>query len=175
MIAKQAKVIAHDWVANQGRSIPGFHGALFHGSVSGLADAALLATTSDLDLLVVIDRPRLPAKPGKRIYQDVLLDVTYLPREQVRSAGDVLGQYHLAGSFRAPGVIADPSGDLTSLQAAVACDFVKPEWVARWCDHGGQPGDRGQTPVPGIWSKSTYSMTIPSNSAKGVVVSSIPW
>ncbi|MGN6757437.1 MAG: hypothetical protein ACTHMJ_13730, partial [Thermomicrobiales bacterium] len=96
-------------------------------------DAALPAT-SDVDVMVVLTTADPPGKPGKFRYGGVLLEVSYLTRDQVRSPEQVLGQSHLAGSFRAPGIIADPTGELTSLQAAVARDFAGREWVHRRCE-----------------------------------------
>jgi hypothetical protein len=45
----------------------------------------------------------------------------------------VLSNSHLAGSFRVPSVISDPTGWLTDLNAAVSRDFVKRRWVVRRC------------------------------------------
>jgi hypothetical protein len=47
----------------------------------------------------------------------------------------VLSNSHLAGSFRVPSVISDPTGRLTDLNAAVARDFAKRRWVFRRCEH----------------------------------------
>ena len=85
--------------------------------------------------MVVLDGPNPPHRPGKFIYRDVLLEVSYLSSDQVRSPEFVLGQYHLAGSFRTPSIILDPSGRLTELQEAVARDYAKRQWVYRRCEH----------------------------------------
>ncbi len=47
----------------------------------------------------------------------------------------MLGHYHLAGAFRTPGVILDPSGDLAALQAAVAREYAQRRWVRARCEH----------------------------------------
>ena len=117
---KEAKDVARRWVREEASGAPGFVGAFFHGSTNWLPDDALLPATSDLDVMVVLDDPNPPVKPGKFRYQDVLLEVSYLPSAHVRSPEIVLGRYQLAGSFRTPGIILDPSGRLTALQAAVA-------------------------------------------------------
>ncbi len=79
--------------------------------------------------------PSPPRKSGKRIYRDVLLDVSYLPSEQLRSPEQILGDYHLAGSLRTPSVIVDPSGRLATLQAAVSREYAKRRWVSGRCKH----------------------------------------
>ena len=91
----------------EGSRTPGFRGAFFHGSVISLPDDAILPATSDVDVMVALADADPPEKPGKFLYQDVLLEVFYLSRDRPRSQEAVLGQYELAGSLRAPSVIAD--------------------------------------------------------------------
>ena len=132
MLVKTAKAIARQWVMTEATKLSGFAGAFYHGSTNWLPDDASLPATSDLDIMVVFADP--PAvKLGKFIYQDVLLEVSYLPSDQLRSAETVLGQYHLAGSFHSASVIADPGGELTKLQAAVAASYAKHYWVEQRC------------------------------------------
>lgn len=135
MRVKDAKAVARAWVVEQGVRTPGFAGAIFHGSTAWLADDAPLPTTSDVDIIIVLRDADLPNKPGKFVYRGVLLEVSYISGDQLQSADQVLGQYHLAGSLRSPTVIVDPSGRLTELQAAVARDFAKRHWVRRRCEH----------------------------------------
>jgi hypothetical protein len=134
MLVKDAKEVARQWVIDEASSVPGFYGAYYAGSTTWLADNVVLPATSDLDIMVVLDDPTPKDKIGKFIYQNVLLEVTYLPREQVQSPDVVLGHYHLAGSFRRPNVILDPSGQLTKLQREVSKGFVQRTWVYRRCE-----------------------------------------
>ncbi len=85
--------------------------------------------------MVVLDDANPPVKLGKFIYQDVLLEISYLARDQLQSPEQILGNYNMAGSFRRPSIIADPSGELTQLQAAVAKDYAKRLWVYKRCEH----------------------------------------
>lgn len=135
MLAQEARAIARQWVADHAAAIPGFRGAFYHGSIGWLADDATVAPTSDLDLMIVLDDPDPPVKPGKFVHRGVLLEVSYVAGDQLRSAEQVLGQADYAGSFRVPSVIADPTGHLNALQAAVARDFAKRRWVVRRCEH----------------------------------------
>lgn len=129
----EAKATARRWVMQEGRRTPGLVGAYFAGSVTWLPDDALLPDTSDLDLMLVVDGPLPANKLGKFRYADVLLEVTYLPAAQVQTPEQVLGDYHLAGSFRTPNVIFDPTGRLTRLQAAVGDGFAQRRWVEQRC------------------------------------------
>ena len=124
MLVKEAKAVAHQWVQEEGSKLPGFVGAFYHGSINWLPADVILPATSDLDIMLVFEDEVPAAKLGKFRYRDVLLEVSYLPQAQVQSPEQVLGNYHLAGSFRQPGIIADPSGRLTELQAAVAAAYA---------------------------------------------------
>jgi hypothetical protein len=110
-------------------------GAFFHGSITWLPDEAVLDASSDVDVMLVLDDAELPVKPGKLRHQGVILDVSYVSIEELRSPEQVLGQYHLAGSFRVPGIIVDPSGHLSALQATVGRNYAKRRWVIRRCEH----------------------------------------
>ena len=134
-LARHAKIVAQQWVNEEASALPGFAGACLHGSINWLPEDAFLPPTSDLDVMVVLDAAAPPPKPGKFRYRDVLLEVSYAPRAQFRSAAYILGQYHLAGSFRAASVIADPGGWLREVQQAVARDYAKRPWVRRRCGH----------------------------------------
>ena len=138
--AKQAKAVARRWVEEEGAaSIPGFGGVFLHGSINWLPDDAALPANSDVDVMVVLsdvaDTPGA-ARRGKFRYGGVLLEVSYLPADAVASAEQVLGRYDLAGSFAgaASGVLADPSGRLAELHAAVSRDYARRHWVLARCD-----------------------------------------
>ena len=135
MIVKHAKDLARQWVVEEASQAPGFYGAFYHGSTNWLADDAALPATSDVDVMIVLADPNPPVKLGKFVYRDVLLEVSYMPRDQLHSPELILGVSHLAGSFRTPSIIADPSGQLTKVQAAVARDFAKRRWVYERCEH----------------------------------------
>ena len=131
MLARDAKAAARAWVTNHAAAQHGFRGAFFHGSINEIPDDAEIPPTSDLDVVVVLAGPIPPTKRGKLVHGGVLLDVTELAEDDLRSADQVLVQYHLAPSFRHPSVIADPTGRLTALQAAVAGGFADRRWVRR--------------------------------------------
>jgi hypothetical protein len=131
----QAREIARQWVAANAATTPGFAGAFVHGSGAALPDDAELPDTSDFDVMVVIDGPMPETKLGKFREDGLLLEISYLSSDDVSSAKQVLGQYHLAGSFRNDGVLADPTGRLTKIQREVSRDFAKRTWVICRCEH----------------------------------------
>lgn len=134
-LVQQIKEIVRQWVIDEASQTPGFHGAFFHGSINWLAEDDALPATSDVDVMVVLDGAVIPEKPGKFIYRGVIIEASYLPAEQVNSAGLVLGLSHLAGSLHKDSIIADPSGKLRAVQVDVANDYAKRGWVIRRCQH----------------------------------------
>lgn len=135
MRVKAAKDVARQWVIEEASRSPGFYGAFYAGSTNWLPDDAALPATSDVDIWVILTESNPPDKLGKFIYRDVILEVSYLPSEQLQSPDLILSDYHRAGSFRTPNIILDPSGQLTKLQAAVSKDYAKRQWVYKRCEH----------------------------------------
>lgn len=128
-----ARDAARRWVLENASVEEGFRGAFYHGSTGWLPDDDLLPAASDVDVMVVFDAAELGTKPGKFRYEGVLLEVSYMPADQLGSPEIVLGRPELAGSFRGRGVFSDPSGWLTALQEAVARDYAKRRWVLERC------------------------------------------
>jgi hypothetical protein len=135
MKVKDAKAVARQWVLEEATKIPGFYGACYAGSINWLPAEAPLPVASDVDIWVVLAEPEPPDKLGKFRYREVMLEVTYLSKAQLQSPEPILGDYHLAGSFRTPNIILDPSSQLTQLQAAVSKDYAKRRWVYKRCEH----------------------------------------
>lgn len=123
MLVKDAREAARCWVAENAGATSDFVGAVFHGSINWLPNHAEMAATSDVDLLLVIAGDVPPAKLGKFLYRGVLLEVSYLSVEEVRSPEQVLALHHLAASFRSTALILDPTGCLTRLAAVVDQEY----------------------------------------------------
>lgn len=133
-----ARAVAREWVTEHAVDIPGFVGAYIAGSTNDLPDEAVLPVTSDVDVMVVLDSQEVPAKPGKFPYRAVLLEVTYLPIDEVRTPEQVLAHYHLAASFRRPVILADPAGHLVHLATEVGDAFAERIRVERRCEQARQ-------------------------------------
>jgi hypothetical protein len=128
-----ARAVAARWVAGHAAEIAGFAGAFLSGSAAWLPADAELPATSDVDVLVVTAATPAPPKLGKVRSGGVLLDVGYLSWDRLASSDQVLSSYHLAGSLHTDTVLADPTGRLGRLQAAVARRFAQRRWVRRRC------------------------------------------
>lgn len=158
----QARAAAIDWVAGWAtqhaqhsdhsepvRRYADYRGAYFSGSTVGLPDDAELPPSSDVDICIVTGSGAgtgtgagtgsrtgtgNPAtKPGKLRHQGALLEISYVPWDELSSADDVLASYHLAGSFRTDTVIDDPTGHLRRLLADVSPRYAAEPWVRRRC------------------------------------------
>lgn len=135
----QAKALARRWAAEEAGRLPGFDGALYAGSVNWLPDDAELPPVSDIDIWMVVAGSDESRVSGKLRHRDVILDIVYVPGGLLRSPERILGDYHMAGMFRTPNVILDPSGWLTGLQAAVSRGYARRPWVQQRC---GQARDK---------------------------------
>lgn len=131
---KQAREIARQYVERESGSIPGFMGAFLHGSITVMLDDALLPSSSDVDVMIVLKDAEPPVKLGKFLYEDVLLEISYLSADQVESPQQVLGNYQLAGSFISLTILVDPTGQLSRVHQFVAENFAKRSWVQRRCE-----------------------------------------
>ncbi len=129
MYVEHAKRIARQWVLDQGVDLPGFVGAFHTGSTLWAPPDAVLPTGSDVDVMIVLDGPEPATKPGKFRYRDVLLEISFMPAASLSSPEAVLSDYHLAGAFRWPGVIVDPTGRLTHVHGIVSREFPLRRWV----------------------------------------------
>ena len=138
MTVGEAKDVARRWVVDEAGGLPGFVGAYHVGSTHWLPEHAELPAYSDVDVTVVLSGDRMPPNPGKLARGGVLIDGSYLPADALDSAEAVLNDYHLAGAFRVPGIITDPTGRLAALHAAVAPEFARSHWVRRRCEHARQ-------------------------------------
>ena len=145
----QARAAARQWVAHEAAAMEGFQGAFLTGSAIWLPGTATFPPTSDVDMILVHggttgSAPELPTAPGKFRFRDVVLEASWIPARELHSPDLVLGNYHLAGSFRsADHILADPSGTLGELVPVVSRDYAKRLWVARRVDHARDKITRG--------------------------------
>ncbi len=135
MTVKRAREAAREWVLQSEAHSPGFAGAYTAGSTNWLAADAEVPPASDVDVMVVLADESRAGERRKFVYRDTLLEISYLRKNQLESPDQVLSDYHLAPSLRTAEILLDPTGHLTSLQAAVARDYAKPRWVRRRCVH----------------------------------------
>jgi hypothetical protein len=131
---REARAVASRWLAGHAAGLPNFAGAFLSGSAAWLPADADLPATSDVDVMVVTTDPQAPPKLGKLRYGGVLLDVTFLSWGQLGSSEDLLASYHLAGGFRTNTILADPTGRLAELHAAIAGSYARRSWVRRRCE-----------------------------------------
>jgi hypothetical protein len=135
MLARDAKRIATEWVLAQATDTPGFHGAFFAGSITTARDDAPFPPWSDIDVKIVLDRKTAPVFPQKVLYRDIVLDVSYATAAELRSPELVLSSYYTAVHFAQPGIILDPTGQLTEVQRTVEREYAARSWVRTRCSH----------------------------------------
>jgi hypothetical protein len=132
VLVGEATAAAREWVGRYAAGKAGFRGAFLAGSAAHRVAGAELPRWSDVDVRVVVAGP-LPPKPGKLEHGGVLLDVDVVAADELADADRVAGSFHLAPCFAVDGVLADPTGHLRRLHAAIAPAFARPEEVRRRC------------------------------------------
>jgi len=151
----EARAVVAGWVRAQVAADPAFRGAFLTGSATDLPGAAPLPRSSDVDLTVLVaaastaavDRPisgvaagrtavaASGRRSGKQLVDGVLVDVSYLDERAVADPARVATSFVYAPSFRGGQVLADPTGHLGRLEAAIAPSFAAPAAVrARTAD-----------------------------------------
>jgi len=133
MTVKRAREAARQWMIEDASGVPGFRGAYSAGSTNWLPEEADLPTASDLDIMVVLSDRNAARTRHKFVYQDTLLEVSYLSDDQFESPDRILSDYHLAPSFRTAKMLVDASGHLTPLLAAVSRDYAERKWIRLRC------------------------------------------
>lgn len=133
MIVGEAKHIAKTWVEHEAADLPRFIGAYLTGSILQKHDRDEFPACSDIDIFVVLDSETLPEKYGKFIYQNALLEVNFVSLSALSDTQKILSDYHLAGAFRVPSALLDPTGQLSEIQRNVSAEFAKPEWIIKRC------------------------------------------
>jgi hypothetical protein len=132
MTVSQATEAARSWVIENCGEIADFGGAYTTGSTNWLPADAILPPTSDCDVIVVRESSRADRKTGKFIYGNVILDLSYVSRSQLRPEL-ILGDYHLAAGIQSACILLDSSGELAALQMSVRAQYSKREWVLTRC------------------------------------------
>lgn len=135
MTVQQAREAAREWVRENAGRLPGLLGAYTAGSTNWLAGDAVVADTSDLDVMLVVGAAR-PAVPRRKfVHRGILLEISELRADRFRSAESVLADYHLAPSFCTATLLYDPAGEFAALREVVRREYAEPRWVMRRCAH----------------------------------------
>ena len=132
MTVKDAKNIARKWIYDNADEVPEFRAAFYHGSVNWLNDESVFPYNSDLDMIIISSSEELPAKE-KFLYENLLMELTYMSPAPYHSAEQILGNYHLAGNFFRTEIMLDVTGNYTYIQKEVAKQFAERRWVLLRC------------------------------------------
>ena len=133
MLAKRAREMAQEWTDKNAQQIPGCLGVVLHGSINWMDDEEVLAASSDLDLLLVMEPGiSLPHRQKFR-YRRLMLELSPIPLSDLQPPDTVLRTHYLAGSFFGETVLWDASGYLQELQNIVTVHYPERRWVEQRC------------------------------------------
>lgn len=129
-----ARELAAAWVRGTVSARRDVVGAFFSGSTVEMKPSDSLPVASDVDVVLVLEASQIPAKPGKLRHGGVLIEVTYLSRDDLADPQVVAETYVLAPSFARDTIIYDPTGLLRRVHQRVSARFADPELVQRRVD-----------------------------------------
>jgi hypothetical protein len=172
MLVREARAAAKEWVSASAARMSGFRGAFFSGSTAALSPDSILSSESDVDVVVVVASSNGPPKLGKFRYEDALLDVSYLPWNQLAHLDQVARSYQLAPSFSSNQVIADPTGHLDRLYRAISASFADPEAVRRRCESALTKLEAGLAAIDStaVWHDQVTAWMFPTSITTHVVL-----
>ncbi len=134
MKAKEAKIIAKQWVAEYAAHLPGFHGAYLAGGINRIPDDEPFPLYIDVDVHVILEnRQESDLRQDLILYHNVIVESLYIDRGGYESPEAVLSNPLDAQNFLSPSVISDPTGSLTEIQKTVAQEYTRRKWVGERC------------------------------------------
>lgn len=133
MTVREARVIAREWAERYGSGFPGYCGAYLSGSFLQAAEDEVWPETSDIDIVIVINKEPPEIKPGKFLCGGVLLEVSLIRKEEYASLEHILSTHYLAYALHMDGILADPEGYLEPLHLEVKEQYAREIWVRRRC------------------------------------------
>ncbi len=132
MTVGAAKSIARQWVAEHSVSMPGLWAVFFNGSINWLPDSSEFGACSDVDLRHVIHGDQDPSVRQQKIqHRGIVIEQEFVSHATIADQETVLGAWIWAPQLSVPSVIYDPTGELSTLQRAVAAHYAEPRWVRR--------------------------------------------
>jgi hypothetical protein len=132
--AAEAIEIARDWVARYAAGDPGFRAAHLMGGITRMAADDELPADSDLDLMLLVDRPTTSKDPIDELYRSVAIEAGLRGIDGYDAAEKILANPEAADHIAMGGIISDLTGLLTDLQPTVAREFSRRRWVTARCD-----------------------------------------
>ena len=134
---REAKQIAKDWVEAEAPNIPNFRGAFLTGSILWKEDADPFPSTSDVDLVIVVDNnPDDPIFRGRlaqknQLFKGIILETAASTFEKFSTPEQVLADFAYASHFSVTNFLFDPSGKLSEIQKVVRAHFAQKQWVVK--------------------------------------------
>lgn len=104
------------------------------GGITRAAPHAVFPTDSDLDLMLIVDRPTTSKDPIDELYRGVSIEAGIRGVEEYASPETVLANPEIADHIAVGAILTDPIGLLSSIQPVVARDFARRRWVVLRCE-----------------------------------------
>src|SRR4051794_29601190 len=140
-----AEVIAREqeWVDREARHLPDFAGAYLWGGITAMPPDAPFPLYRDVDVVVVV--PQGSQEDTVEVfYRGLLLEVIALDLSAHQDAEAILANPSQGPNLATTQILADPTGILTPLQAAVAAGYGRRRWIAARCAAEKEAAEKGR-------------------------------
>ena len=104
------------------------------GGITRAEPDAVFPEDSDLDLVLLVDRPTTTKDPLDELYRGVAIEAGVRGIDEYASPEKVLANPEIADHIAVGAIVADPVGILEAVQPVVARDFARRRWVILRCE-----------------------------------------
>lgn len=130
MKAYQVLEKAKAWAEEQGRGIPGFHGAFVAGSLARMPGDTELERWRDVDVVMLTREPKaVLAVRLEPEHEGFILESSCLGAEPFLSAETILSTPEHVDNIAAGRILVDPTGELHRLHERVSAEHTRRHWV----------------------------------------------
>lgn len=124
----KARELATGWVLDYAKDKE-ISAAFFSGSTIDMEAWDNLPETSDVDILLVTGDVNRYKKPGKFLYDSLLIEASFLAADSLQDPEAVMRTYEIANSFKRNTILFDKTGDITRLSKFISDHFREKNWI----------------------------------------------
>ena len=135
MNVKFAIKCAKEYVMEMSTKRKDLVGAYLSGSILTMNLSDELNPWSDVDVMLVVSPYNDENKPGKAIYNNVLIEGSLLDSEILTNREQILSTHYIGYALSHDSILYDPHGIIQNAQNTIKDEYMKPFWVGKRIDN----------------------------------------
>ena len=135
MNVKFAIKCAKEYVMEMSTKKKDLVGAYLSGSILTMNLSDELNHWSDVDVMLVVSPYNDKNKPGKTIYNNVLIEGSLLDGEILADREQILSTHYIGYALSHDSILYDPHGIIQNAQNTIKDEYMKPFWVEKRIDN----------------------------------------